>query len=1105
MSFPEFILPPGTSYPQVTPSAKSAFPQAVPTNSWFQNGIVENIIGSGRYINATPLYVKLQYTEDDPIGLYNIGLTDEASAPITDDITDGNLSRVVDWSPKVYITTDEPAYILESYTDFCVTLATPLTKTYIQRGSPYITIVGRQTYNIVPQVTGEPAFNSKRLSNGLWFTEVACPDNKLGFTSFITRQPGSSRILQGSIQGGVFVNDPENNKYSLEQRPSTTFPGRQSFEYFFQSGNNSIRVILTLTGGSTVSVNLVSLQGDITPKDAVVIDGNLIYNFEALGSDVRVQITASDYLQVITETTTETTLTFYIVSDSEVTSLNVETSILQVGMSTPSNFLENGAGSYVKSLSFIPEQNTLEGEVEGTPLMYFPLGWKYFQQGYPSNITPANFSLQDIIYEKLQLATLTPSPGGAFNVTLNTNNFVPPSFLPQNTTKIPSFLSYLRNDAVWINQRLPLQGSSPYAVGTICQAGAQVLLFAHTLGIDVSTVAPFSLLFTNINNLMMQWISGTNYWTPGSSTPPRPGWPAPREIFLLKTEPVWKGVITQADFLNYWDPENYPLGSFGNSFYNDHHFQWGYFYFVLAVLWTLDKIESISIFTTFSSRIEQLLRDTCNPSTDNIAYKARNKDFYAGHSWATGFPPNLPPSNPGAPTSGPIERNEESAGEAVNCYWSAYHLANLLGFTSIANTAKSLLFSEYNASIAYNWFDGLQNNSILGRSAAASLIGNRYKKVDVQYGSNPADHNGRMNSIYDILGLPITNATPLVMNALLANNILSSARIDPYTKKYAYGEVVSTDPKADSIYQIMVNRVYDGIKSLAVNEVAAPLVTNKVTFFQLNNPDAMLMLKILSFSHTTTGSQISGLNAEDMLKSAYNFQIANPTIPGAKDMDSFSNTYYWLWTLGLMTVLTLPNVTALVVRNSTVEGTLTCAIPLPTPEELLEASDLGSAGLVEIPRIIGKICLNDARTDIIRYNYQVIDNRSYAACVPYNEYKQGGCSVLQRAVPVKCVVITQLTTTVNVDPYIDAPSIYTTFSEKVAHLAEGTITRSNFLLYTSLRLILSRLLFGSFDPELLTRRYEKKFFEKLLRSRFCKFYQIFVEAGISDYGKYFKA
>lgn len=1098
MSFPEFILPPGTSYPQVTPSAKSAFPEAIPTNSWFQNGIVENIIGSARYINSTPLYVKLQYTEDDPTGLYFIGITDEALAPITDDITDGNLSRVVDWSPIVYIATNEPPYTLESYTDFCVTLSTPLTKTYIQRGSPYITIVGKRTYSILPQVSGEATFNSKQLSSGLWFTEVQCKDAKQAFTSFITRQSRSPRSIQGSIQGGAFVNNPENNSYTLEQRPSTTSPN-VVFEYYFESGPNSIRVLLELVG-NIINTTLVSLSGDIVPMDAGVVDGVLNYNFETMGSRVLVQIISRDFLQVITRTTTDTTISFFVVSDSEVTSLEVDTSILQVGMSASSELLERGAGSYVKSLSFIPEEDILEGEVEGTPLMYFPLGWKYFQQGYPANITSLNYTIPNVVYEKLQLTTLSSS--GTFRVIFDTN-YVPPEFLPSNVVlKIPSFLSYLKNDAVWINQKLPLQGSSPYAVGTICQAGAQVLLFADSLGIDVSTTEPFSLLFTNINNLMIQWLSGANYWTPGSSTPPKPGWPAPREIFLLKTEPVWKGVITQCDFLNYWDPENYPLGSFGNSFYNDHHFQWGYFYFVLTTLRILNKPQSAPLFSTYVTRIEQLLRDTCNPSTDNVAYKARHKDFYAGHSWATGFPPNLSPSDPGAPKSGPIERNEESAGEAINCYWSAYHLASFLDLTPIAKTAKSLLFSEYNASIAYNWFDGLQNNSILGRSAAASLIGNRYKKVDVQYGSNPADHNGRMNSIYDILALPVTNATPLVMNSLLANNMLSPSRIDPYTKKYAYGEVVSTDPKADSIYQIMVNRIYDGSKSLAVNEVAAPLVTNKVTFFQLNNPDAMLMLKLLSFS---SKSRISGLDAEDMLKSAYNFQIANPTIPGAKDMDSFSNTYYWLWTLGLMTVLARPNVTALVVRNGVVEESATCSIPLPTPEELLGASEFGNAGLVEIPIIHGKVCLNNARTDIIRYNFQVIDNRSYTGCVPYNEYEQGGCTELKRAVPIKCVVITQLTTTVNIDPFIDAPSIYTTFSEKVAHLGEGTITRSKFLGYTSLRLILSRLLFGSFDPSLLTRRYEKKFFERLLRSRFCKFYQAFVEAGILDYGKYFKA
>jgi endo-1,3(4)-beta-glucanase len=73
---------------------------------------------------------------------------------------------------------------------------------------------------------------------------------------------------------------------------------------------------------------------------------------------------------------------------------------------------------------------------------------------------------------------------------------------------------------------------------------------------------------------------------------------------------------------------------FGNSYYNDHHFHYGYFIYTAAVIGHLDPAW-INVNKPF---VNTLVRDISNPSTKDKVFPVwRCFDWYHGHSWAHGL------------------------------------------------------------------------------------------------------------------------------------------------------------------------------------------------------------------------------------------------------------------------------------------------------------------------------------------------------------------------------------------------------------------------------------------------------------------------------------
>ncbi|KAF2674038.1 endo-1,3-beta-glucanase Engl1 [Microthyrium microscopicum] len=97
----------------------------------------------------------------------------------------------------------------------------------------------------------------------------------------------------------------------------------------------------------------------------------------------------------------------------------------------------------------------------------------------------------------------------------------------------------------------------------------------------------------------------------------------------LVYEDQWKGVVSVAGL------NGDPGQDFGNSYYNDHHFHYGYFLYAAAVLGYVDP--SWLADSKNKAWVDMLVRDFANSGEDTYFPFSRSFDWFCGHSWAKGL------------------------------------------------------------------------------------------------------------------------------------------------------------------------------------------------------------------------------------------------------------------------------------------------------------------------------------------------------------------------------------------------------------------------------------------------------------------------------------
>ncbi|KAJ9059935.1 hypothetical protein DSO57_1036371 [Entomophthora muscae] len=210
--------------------------------------------------------------------------------------------------------------------------------------------------------------------------------------------------------------------------------------------------------------------------------------------------------------------------------------------------------------------------------------------------------------------------------------------------------------AVDANMEIDPDIKDPYFYGKAVAKIARLALIAEACGSDHL----IKDLVAKCKRYLEPWLSGSN-----------------EDSFLYDT--TWGGIVTK-------DGMDDSGADFGNGWYNDHHFHYGYFLYASAVV---GKYEAGWVYW-WRERLMLLIRDFANPSsTDPFFPKFRYKDFFDGHSWASG----LFEFGDG--------KNQESTSESVNAYYAMYLLALTLKDQQLARISNLLLTTELRSSRKY--------------------------------------------------------------------------------------------------------------------------------------------------------------------------------------------------------------------------------------------------------------------------------------------------------------------------------------------------------------------------------------------------------------------
>ncbi|KAF5983798.1 glycosyl hydrolase family 81 [Fusarium coicis] len=155
-----------------------------------------------------------------------------------------------------------------------------------------------------------------------------------------------------------------------------------------------------------------------------------------------------------------------------------------------------------------------------------------------------------------------------------------------------------------------------------------------------------------------------------------------QELNPLCYDTVWKGLVSSASYGN-----NDSSIDFGNTYYNDHNFHYGYYVYTAAIIAHLDPSWLSKNGGVNKTWVNNLIRDWSNPSAEDPYFPfSRSFDWFHGHSWARGV------------LEAPDGKDQESSAEdafstyAIKMWGKAIGDANLeaRGNLQLAVTARSL-------------------------------------------------------------------------------------------------------------------------------------------------------------------------------------------------------------------------------------------------------------------------------------------------------------------------------------------------------------------------------------------------------------------------------
>ncbi|KAG0364332.1 hypothetical protein BGZ54_007621 [Gamsiella multidivaricata] len=221
-----------------------------------------------------------------------------------------------------------------------------------------------------------------------------------------------------------------------------------------------------------------------------------------------------------------------------------------------------------------------------------------------------------------------------------------------------------------------------------------------------------------------------------------------KQMFPLVYDTTWKGLVSVQGL------EHGALSDFGNTWYNDHHYHYGYFIHAAAIIRHLDPQWKANDLTTF---VNSLLRDVANPSTQDPFFPVfRSFDWFMGHSWSQGI---------FASADG---KDEESTSEDINLYYAIALWGKVANQPELEQMGQLMLTVARRSIQSYFL---LEDDNV---NHPKVFIGNKVTGILFE---NKVDHatyfSSRIECIQGIQMIPATPALPLVRRREAGNGAWS--------------------------------------------------------------------------------------------------------------------------------------------------------------------------------------------------------------------------------------------------------------------------------------------------------------------------------------------
>jgi endo-1,3(4)-beta-glucanase len=253
-------------------------------------------------------------------------------------------------------------------------------------------------------------------------------------------------------------------------------------------------------------------------------------------------------------------------------------------------------------------------------------------------------------------------------------NYDAPGFAGVDKKQQMEISKSLRDDI----RTVPSSMDDPYHFGKEIGRMALLAIIAEEIGDLESKMAAV----TALEKALVLWLTGAN-------------------VDVLVYDSTYGGVVPSLGLKNKYS-------DYGAGWYSDHHFHFGYFVFAAAVISKLDA----KFADQYRAQLDTLVRDFCtmNPSDKEFPL-VRHKDFFDGHSWASGL---YTQAN---------GKGQESSSEAVNAYYGVYLYAKVTNKGDLMNFAHLMLAMEVQATKVY-WHMKSDSNIYDSLFAAGKMVGN---------------------------------------------------------------------------------------------------------------------------------------------------------------------------------------------------------------------------------------------------------------------------------------------------------------------------------------------------------------------------------------------